>query len=510
MHMSLLLKPIDNFLNRMTMYRVLIMSLGAISFIAIVLSFCNILSFGGFQLLRSLGVIFFVGVLVNFVCAKMWKAPVNYESTVITILILFLILPPAFNLTEIGFLALASTIAMISKYVVSWKHKHIFNPAALSAFLMSFTALGGAIWWVGSKTLLPVVAIAVFLVVRKIRRSALFFSAMGASVITVVLLGINTGSSVVDMLFQHFLSWPIVFFAGIMITEPLSMPPKKHMQILYGAGIGILSSWPFHIGKIYGSPEFALLVGNVFAYVYNIKQRLSLVLEDKILLAKDTYEFIFRSPKFSFEPGQYLEWTLPHTGSDVRGSRRYFTIASSPTEDHVRLGVKFSSPSSTFKKHLLNMQKGEKLFASQLGGDFVPPKDPQEKLVFIAGGIGITPFRSMIQYFMDKHEKRDVVLFYSNRSHEDIAYQNVLKQAQEKIGMKYICMITNTDQMPENWTGECGFITESLIQKYVPDFLERKFYLSGPTSMVDAYKTLLMHMSIPRKNIVTDYFPGFA
>ena len=97
--------------------------------------------------------------------------------------------------------------------------------------------------------------------------------------------------------------------------------------------------------------------------------------------------------KLAFAPGQYMEWTLGHNEPDSRGNRRYFTLASAPTEDELRVGVKFYQNSSTFKQAMLDMDQNSEIVAAQLAGDFVLPHDPQQKCVFIAGGIGIESIR---------------------------------------------------------------------------------------------------------------------
>jgi len=226
-------------------------------------------------------------------------------------------------------------------------------------------------------------------------------------------------------------------------------------------------------------------------------------------IGTETYEFIFASDRrFSFLPGQYLEWTLGHHFPDDRGNRRYFTIASSPTEKDIRLGVKFYSPESSFKRALGAMKEGDAISASQLAGEFVLPEDAGKKLVFIAGGIGITPFRSMIQYLIDKKEKRSVALLYSNRNVEDIVYKDVFDRAQNELGIKTVYFATG-----EN-TPIPGVYTESLSQNVIvqeiPDYLERTFYISGPRAMVLAFKKTLRDMNIPNKRIKVDFFPGFV
>ncbi len=220
---------------------------------------------------------------------------------------------------------------------------------------------------------------------------------------------------------------------------------------------------------------------------------------------------MFKAPdKFSFAPGQYLEWTLPAQNADSRGNRRFFTIASSPTEDNVAIGVKFQNNGSSFKKTLDQVGGKNTIVAGQLSGDFTLPKEASKKLVFMAGGIGITPFRSMIKYLIDKAEKRDIVLFYANKIESEIAYRDVFDDAQKSIGLKIIYLLTDEKMVPKSWPGKVGHIDSAMIKKEVSDYADRTFYLSGPHGMVDAYKEVLKQLGVRSSNIVTDYFPGYV
>ena len=222
------------------------------------------------------------------------------------------------------------------------------------------------------------------------------------------------------------------------------------------------------------------------------------------------YDFVFTMDrKVAYIPGQYMEWTLGHKGIDTRGNRRYFTLASSPTESNLRLGVKFYPDSSTFKRKLLSLKTGSEIIAGSRAGDFTLPKDPKQKLIFVAGGIGITPFRSMIKYLSDRSEKRDITLFYSNRSVEDIAYSEIFNEARMKIGLRTIFTLTDRQNIPSNWPGQRGHIDRKMIQKFAPAYRDSVFYLSGPHGMVTAFDKTLKEMGVPRSHIKKDYFPGF-
>jgi ferredoxin-NADP reductase len=155
------------------------------------------------------------------------------------------------------------------------------------------------------------------------------------------------------------------------------------------------------------------------------------------------------------------------------------------------------------------MSLGQKIVAAQLSGDFTLPKNPKEKLVFIAGGIGVTPFRSMIKYLVDKNEKRDVVMFYSNRTAADIAYKDVFDEAQSRLGIKTIYTLTDKNT-PSTWTGKIGYVDANMVVREVPDYLSRTFYLSGPHSMVTAFEQTLKDLGVSHSQIKIDFFPGFA
>ncbi|HUQ85523.1 MAG TPA: hypothetical protein VM077_04320 [Candidatus Limnocylindrales bacterium] len=505
-----LLHKIDNFLNKFTMYRVVLYGLLITSIFTIFYGFLRIISYSGFNLLVSASTLLLTCYLSNIIFARVFKAVTNIESSLITGLILFLIMPPAENLNGMLILFIAGIISMLSKYILAINKKHIFNPVAITAFILGFTANSAALWWVATPPMLPITAIIGLLVVRKVRKFTLFFSFMITALIVSVGSGIINKLGGIELVLLTLTSFPLVFFATIMLTEPRTMPPLRKYQVIFGVLVGVLFGVQFNFGPIYSTPELTLLIGNIFTYFVSPKQNFLLKLSETKKLASDIYGYSFISnQKPSFAAGQYLEWTLPHKTPDTRGNRRYFTIASSPTEEKLQIGVKISEKSSSFKSSLLQLKEGTILSAGSLSGDFMLPVDPNEKLVFIAGGIGITPFRSMIKYLLDSNEKRDITLFYASPAPSDFVYQDIFENAKNKFILKTIYVITKTENAPANWTGKTGRINEEMIKSEIRDFKERKFYMSGPNSMVQAYKELLATLGIPKNKIVTDYFPGF-
>jgi len=156
------------------------------------------------------------------------------------------------------------------------------------------------------------------------------------------------------------------------------------------------------------------------------------------------------------------------------------------------------------------MDQNTEIVAGQLAGDFVLPRDPRQKCVFIAGGIGITPFRSMIKYLLDTGQRRPIVLFYAGTTANEFVYQDIFEQAQRELGIKTIYSVTEPRGLPPAWKGNVGRITPELIRGQVPDYLDCIHYISGPQTMVDSFKSALSEMGIASSHIKTDLFSGLA
>ncbi len=501
---------VDNFLNNITMYRLVLYYLIALVVAASSLSFFGILPFTMLSLLLSTAILLAVSWVTNWIFAKVFKVQTNIESVYISALILVLIIKPIQSLHDLPFLFWAAVWAMASKYILAWDRKHIFNPVAFGVTLTALVGIGSASWWVGTLWMLPWVLIGGVLVVRKLQRADLIVSFFLVVLGLILSIGVLKGNDVLTLAEKTIAETPLLFFAFIMLTEPLTTPPTRILQIIYGGLVGFLFIPQIHIGSLYTTPELALLGGNIFAYLVSPKEKLLLKLKEKIRVAPDIYDFVFVSDrKVFFDPGQYMEWTLGHKSPDSRGNRRYFTIASSPTEDTIRMGVKFYPKSSSFKKTLLGLNPGSEVIAGQRAGDFTLPKDPDQKMVLIAGGIGITPFRGMLKYLLDTNQKKqDIVLFYANKTASEFVYSDVLNQASEKLGVRVIYALT--DQVPSGWKGEVGRINAQKIEKYASDFKSRVFYLSGPRLMVDSFTKVLKELGISGNQIKTDFFPGFT
>ena len=504
------MQVINSLLNHITMYRLMLYFLILLVGVATVESALGILPYNPAEIL--FGVLYLAAIcwLSNKILAAIFRVKTNPESAFITGLILSLIIGPANWIpafagmaSNLLFLPAAGALAMVSKYLIAWKGRHIFNPAAFGVVGTAILLQQGASWWIGSPSMFPVLFLGGLLILRKLRR----FTEVIVFIISMILIRfilnpfLTLSVFSVPTLFeltQYLVVSPIVFFAAIMLIEPQTSPLQSKYQILYAIIVAIF----FYIfGNNLGVPyplELALLGGNIFSYMVSKSFRQVMVLKEKKRLTEDVIAFLFEpSRKFQFKAGQFLEWTLAHPNPDNRGVRRFFTISSSPAEDFVMLTSKFYEKPSTYKQALQKLEPGDEIVISGLGGEFTMPSDKSKKLVFIAGGIGVTPFRSMVKWIIDNNEKRDVVILYSNKTEGDIVFKEIFEKG-EKVGVSTIYVNTDKD----------GYIDAEMIRNQVSDYRERMFYIAGPESMVEAFEGMLKGMGVA--GIKKDYFPGYT
>jgi len=505
------MKYVDNFLNSITMYRLVLYYLIILLVFGGIASILHLLPYSVTALAFTTAFFVFTSAVGNFIFVKVFKAAANVESVYISALILALIFSPIKTLDDLPGLLWVAAWVVGSKFIFNLNRKHVFNPVAIAAVITGVAIGVSPTWWVGSSVMLPLVVVGGLLIVRKIRRSDMVTVFMCMALATMIVLGLFKGTDPITMVRKALLDSPILFFAFIMITEPLTTPPTKMLQAVYGAIVGFFFAPQLQFAGFFTTPELALVIGNVFSFLVSPPYKLLLTLQQKVKLSDDQYDFIFMSDRqFDFRPGQYLEWTVGHHSPDDRGNRRYFTIASSPTEAEVRMGVKFYEPASSYKRALQQLEPGQAIMAGQLAGDFTLRPDASQKMVFIAGGIGVTPFRSMIKYLIDTNQQRDMVLMYANKTASEIVYKDVFDEAEQKLGLRTIYILSDKDAVPPGWQGQVGHITPEMIQQQIPDFKERMYYVSGSHGMVTMFEETLQQIGVPKKQIITDFFPGFA
>jgi len=506
-YLSLIVAKPQKFVDAIGMYRVVTLALLGVLVCSLGAGLLGWLAYSPLVQLQAVVPAVLLALGLNMAIAKLAGIHANHESAIITALILFFLVIPASTFLGNWALFAAVAVGIISKFVLVYRKQHIFNAAALGALALSLPGFYEFSWWVGNPVLFWPVLILGVLIVMKIRKWTPVVWFIGVGLIVFLFEGWRLGFPLQSELLTYFLSWPTLFLAFFMLTEPFTMPPTKKTQAWYGGVVGALANTTAFSAFFPMSPELALVIGNAAVYPFRLRRKLFLTLEAKELIAKDIWEFVFTKPEgFNFKAGQYLEWMLPHDLSDSRGERRYFTIASSPTEDKVRLALKLVEGGSSYKKHLAEMPVGAQLIASQLAGDFLLPKNEHQKLGFIAGGIGVTPFSSHIQFLKDSQWKCDVKLLYCVNELAELAYKDAFEAA-HPLSLELIPVVAKeTVSFPH----EAGFITKELLERRVSDFKERHWYLSGPPPMVNAYDVLLHSLGVPTKNITKDFFPGLA
>ncbi|MDP3993915.1 MAG: oxidoreductase [bacterium] len=503
--------PLKKFFSGVTMYRLMLYFLIILVATAVGLSVAGKLPYDPVSILVNVIYLCAVSYLSNKFFAKVFRTKENSESQFITALILSLIVGPVDPTSNILFLTFVAVIAQASKYLIAFRGRHILNPATAGVLATALILGKGASWWVGTLPMLPFVFLGGVIMIRQIRRFQLVLSFLGVycGLLFIDSLLVGRGISVFDLLQNLILHSPLLFFSFVMLVEPLTSPTSNRPRIYYAALAAIcLFSFQKWLNVPY-SLELALVAGNIFFRILKPDLRMTMRLLKKEKLSNNIFSFLFEpQKKFDFIPGQFLEWTLSHEHADSRGIRRWFTISSSPTEEHIWLTTRFADKGSTFKQKLKNMTEGDEIIVSGLAGDFVLPKDLSRPMVFIAGGIGITPFRSMVKYLLDKDLTADIILLYSNRTAADAVFKEIFEEANNRFGLKTV--YTVTDETPPGWQGRSGFIDQEFIKAEVPDYQKRLFYISGPEPMVESFEKMLGSMGVREENIERDYFPGYT
>ncbi|MGO9380079.1 MAG: ferredoxin--NADP reductase [Dissulfurispiraceae bacterium] len=221
-----------------------------------------------------------------------------------------------------------------------------------------------------------------------------------------------------------------------------------------------------------------------------------------------SFTFDLDGQQLEYRPGQILHYELDALAfPDERGTRRHFTISSSPSEEGI---VTFTTRirGSGFKETLRQAPIGYELTCEDPEGEFILRQgEARLRHVFIAGGIGITPYRSMLRYAMDKDEPLNVLMLYFSHSSSDIIFKRELENIAGR--MPTFSLVNVLTEHEEGWKGEQGKLDEAMLRKWVPDAERVFFWLSGPPSMVSAYRELFELVGIKEQSIRSERFMGY-
>jgi ferredoxin-NADP reductase len=234
-----------------------------------------------------------------------------------------------------------------------------------------------------------------------------------------------------------------------------------------------------------------------------------ITLQERRQETSDVMSFVFalKEQPFTFKAGQFVFFELDElTFPDERGKRRHFTLSSAPSEQG---SVMFTTRlrGSGFKETLRQAPSGYELTMETARGGFTLPAEGPSQHIFIAGGIGITPYRSLWREAFNTQRPLNATLFYFNRAIADIAFGHELTDITQAMpSFKCVHVLSETEQ---GWTGETGRLSEALLQKHTPDFKSSWCWLSGPPPLVNSYKELLMQLDVSEDTIKTDSFTGY-
>lgn len=232
-----------------------------------------------------------------------------------------------------------------------------------------------------------------------------------------------------------------------------------------------------------------------------------LKLKSKHEIARNTIALQFEKPAgFNFTPGQYGGFTLINPSeTDAGGVTRRFSLLSSPLDDFIEIGTRVQQ--SAYKRVLSSLPVGGEIKFAGPTGNFVLHDDINTPAVMIAGGIGIAPFYSIIKCATQQKSPRRLILFYGNNTRQDAALLSELEtMASENPNVSLIPVLAHPEA---DWQGETGYITHTLIKKYIPDISAPVYYVCGSPAMVTVLQETLTEMDIDAANIKVEDFPGY-
>jgi ferredoxin-NADP reductase len=226
-------------------------------------------------------------------------------------------------------------------------------------------------------------------------------------------------------------------------------------------------------------------------------------------LAADVTLFRVEKPEgFQFLAGQYCLLSVPDMGfRDDRGLRRPFSIASSPLEKDLLFVTKLSG--SAMKRSMAEMPPGTTVTLGQPLGALILPEEKATPLAFLAGGVGIAPFRSLCRYATDGVTGHTITLFYSTRTPEETPFLDELHgMPEQNTRLRTVITMTRIDN-PKSWSGLTGRLNAEMIKSGCEAWERALYYIAGPPAMADAMKKTLEEMKIPPVQITIELFAGY-
>lgn len=500
-------------LGAVSMYRLVLAALGTLTLVALILSFFDLVGPEPLEILVSLAVLSAVVVAADAAAQRMLRLPARIESSLVTAAILLFVLQPSLQPAALGGIALAGLVASASKYLIAWRGRHILNPAAFGAGVVALTPLAHSSWWVGTPAMSVAVAVLGLFVLwrtEKLRVVLVFLLvAVGTSVVRQGVQAQQLGleSDVLAAASLALLQSPLLFLGIFMLSEPLTLPPRRNQQFAVAIVVAILAGWPLSIAGLFTlGAERALLIGNLLAFAFALRTAVRLSFRGRALITPTVNELTFETRgTLRFIPGQYLELDVPHRHPDARGSRREFSIVSTP-QDLPTLRIAYRDGGqkhpSSFKKALAATEPGDTLAVTGVWGDFVLPK-LDVPVLMVAAGIGVTPFVSQLRDAAQRERERDAVLVYVASEAAELAFREEL----EATGAQVIVFSRDRpEDLPAHWRWASGVRLDAAgLQQVVPDLSARHAYVSGPPRLIADLAPALQRA----RSLTTDAFAGY-
>jgi ferredoxin-NADP reductase len=238
--------------------------------------------------------------------------------------------------------------------------------------------------------------------------------------------------------------------------------------------------------------------------IYKVK------LKNKQEIAADTMAFYFEKPKgFVYKAGQYVDYTLINPAeTDAEGNTRGFSLASAPYENDLMSATRMRD--TAFKRVLKTLAPGAEFTLDAPGGSFTLHNNAAIPAVFVTGGIGVTPVRSIVlQAIHDKTAHR-IFVFDSNKRSEDAVFLDELGTPHEKSPQyTFVGTMTEMEKSSRTWHGETGLITKAMLSKYIGDLALPIYYIAGTPGMVVGLRKILSESGVNDDNIRTEEFSGY-
>ncbi len=216
-------------------------------------------------------------------------------------------------------------------------------------------------------------------------------------------------------------------------------------------------------------------------------------------VADGTFSFWFSlHERLHYTPGQFVELTLPHDSNDSRGEKRWFTLSSSPSEEHISITTKLAEKPSSFKKHLFTLTPGDPVAISDAMGDFVLPRDTSRPIVFAVAGIGVTPARSMLTWLQKQRLPYKIHMLLAAKKRSEIPFLDLFANTVDELKL----FLSSAD----NKRLTAQHVIEEIEQHKSANCL---IFIAGPEHFSEVMRDDLVTLGVPSQRLIIDYFHGY-